>query len=69
MTTRIIKHEKGQIQWYEVQVLILGFLWIPGDVYRMGFPSLFHSSDEAIESLDKLKKVKTKKTVIAKVKI
>jgi len=69
MTTRIIKIEKGNLLWFEVQVLLFGLLWIPGDVYRQGFPSHFLSLDNAMESLDKLKKTKTKKTIITKVKI
>jgi hypothetical protein len=69
MTTRIIKIEKGLTVWYEVQVLVLGLFWIPGDVFRQGFPSYFLSLDNAMESLDKLKKTKTKKTIITKVKI
>jgi len=69
MTTRIIKIEKGLTVWYEVQVLVLGLFWIPGDVFRQGFPSYFLSLDNAMESLDKLKKTKIKKTIITKVKI
>lgn len=69
MTTKIIKIEKNQNVWYEVHVLFLGLIWIPGDVYRTGFPGYFFSLDHAMESLDKLKKTKTKKTIVAKVKI
>lgn len=69
MTTRIVKFEKGNKIWYEVQVLILGFLWIPGDIYRQGFPSLFTSVEDAMESLDKLKKKKIQKSIVVKVKI
>lgn len=69
MTTRIVKFERGDKTWFEVQVLVLGIFWICGDLYRQGFPSLFHSSETALESLDKLKKTKTKKTIVVKVKI
>lgn len=69
MTTRIVKFEKGDKTWFEVQVLVLGIFWIPGDLYRQGFPSLFYTSESAFESLDKLKKTKTKKTIVTKVKI
>ena len=69
MTTRIIKVEKGTKTWYEVEVLLLRFIWFPADVYRQGFPSVFLSVEDAMLSLDGLKKPKTKKTEIIKVKI
>ena len=68
MTTRIVKIEKGTSTSYVVQVRVLGFLWIDGDIYRQGFPNQFSSVDQAMESLEKLKKNKTKKSVVAKVK-
>lgn len=69
MTTRIVKFERGDKTWFEVQVLVLGIFWISGDLYRQGFPNLFYTSESAFESLDKLKKTKTKKTIVTKVKI
>jgi hypothetical protein len=69
MTTRIVKFENGTSTWYEVQVRVLGFLWIDGDLYRQGFPSQFSSVDQAMESMEKLKKNKIKKSVVVKVKI
>lgn len=63
MTARIVKVENKTMTWYEVQVRILWFIWLDADVFRPGFPSIHLTLDKALEDIDKLKKVKTKRKV------
>ena len=69
MTTRILEVTKGTYKWYEVQVKLLGLIWIDADIYNPTYPNIFASLETAISSLDKLKKPKTKKKVVAKIDI
>ena len=69
MTTRILEVTKGTYKWYEVQVKLLGLIWIDANIYNTKFPNVFASLETAMNSLDKLKKPKTKKKVVAKIDI
>ena len=69
MTTRILEVTKGTYKWYEVQVRFLWFIWLDADVYNSSFPNVFASLETAMSSLDKLKKPKTIKKVVAKIDI
>ena len=68
MTTRILEVTKGPFKWYEVQVRFLWFIWIDVDVYRPGLSSVYLTLDEALESLNKIKKPKQKRKVECTVK-
>ena len=63
MTARIIKVENKNMTWYEVQVRFLWVFWLDADIVRPGFPSVHLTLDKALENIDKLKKVKAKRTV------
>lgn len=69
MTTRIIEVTKGTYKWYEVQVKLLGIIWIDANIYNTKFPNVFASLETAMSSLDRLKKPKTKKKVVVKIDI
>lgn len=69
MTTRILEVTKGTYKWYEVQIKILGLIWIDANIYNSTYPNIFASLETAISSLDKLKKPKTKKKVVTKVNL
>lgn len=64
MKARIVKCETKTKTWFEIQVLFLGIIWIDADLYRGGFPSVFLSESDAVWSISKLIKTKTKKTVV-----
>ncbi len=63
MKARIVKVKSGKSEWYEVQVRLLGFLWIGADLYKSTFPQMFHSVSEAEDNLYKLAKPTYRKTV------
>ena len=69
MTTRILEVTKGPFKWYEVQVRFLWFIWIDADIYNSAYPNVFASLETAMSSLDRLKKPKIKKKVVAKVNL
>ena len=58
MKARVIRVASGKSEWYEVQVQILGFLWIDANLYKSSFPSVFLTLDEAKLAIEKLKKPK-----------
>lgn len=63
MKTRIVRINTGKTEWYEIQVQILGFLWIDANLYDSSFPSVYTNLEPAKASLDKLKKSKLKEVV------
>ena len=63
MKARVVKVKLNKSEWYEVQVRILGFLWIDANFYDSSFPSMYTNLEPAIASLDKLKKTKLKEVV------
>jgi hypothetical protein len=69
MTTRILEVTKGTYKWYEVQVRFLWFIWLDADIYNSTYPNVFASLETAMSSLDRLKKPKIKKKVVAKVNL
>ena len=69
MTTRILEVTKGTYKWYEVQVKVLGFIWLDANIYNSTYPNIFVSLETAMSSLDRLKKPRTIKKVVAKIDI
>jgi hypothetical protein len=68
MTARIVKVQTPRMEWYLVQLRFLWFIWIDVDVYRPGLSSVYLTLDEALESLNKIKKPKQKRKVECTVK-
>jgi len=63
MTVRIIKIESNKGIWYEVQIRFLYIFWLDADIFNPGFQNIYHSLDEAMENINKLKKTKIKKSI------
>jgi hypothetical protein len=68
MTARIVKVESKRATWYEVEVRFLWVFWLDANIVKPGFCSVYLDLDSALESLDKLKKVKTKRSIECHVK-
>lgn len=68
MTARIVKVQTPTMTWYLVQLRFLWFIWIDVDVYRPGLSPVYLTLDEALESLNKIKKPKQKRKVECTVK-
>jgi|APGre2960657404_1045060.scaffolds.fasta_scaffold760972_1 hypothetical protein len=64
MKARVIRVASGKSEWYEVQVRILGFIWIDANLYKSSFPSVFLTLEEAMLEIEKLKKPKYIKTSV-----
>jgi hypothetical protein len=69
MITRIIKVTSNDNTWYEVQIKVLGLIWVDADIVNPNFKTVYSTFDEAMSSLDKLKPKRKTKTVVCKVKI
>ena len=63
MTARIVKVESNKTIWYEVQIRFLWIFWLDANIVKAGFSSVHTNLEDAMDSLDKLKKPKVKKTV------
>ena len=68
MTARIIKVQSNKNTWYEIQIRFLWVFWLDANIFKPGFSSVYLNLDDAMNSLDKLKKPKLKKTVECVVK-
>ena len=68
MTARIIKVQSNKTTWFEVQIRFLWIFWLDANIVKPGFSSVYLDLEDAMSSLDKLKKPKLKKTVQCVVK-